>query len=528
MNKRITRRQFVETTAGIGLAGVASRTLAEEEAAAPQAKAEAHPNVLVIHVDQHRVDCLGAYGNSDIRTPHIDALAADGVRYTNSFCPYPVCTPSRYSLLSGRYVHQHRGWTNHCTLPPGTETFPSIVRKGGYATKAVGKMHFTPTYLDLGFEEMVLSEQNGPGRWDDDYHRLLRSQGLVDWNDLEDQLAEYRKHARAEYWDTFGALPSNLPEELHSTQWAADHAVETLEAWGPSRHLLMVGFIKPHHPFDPPKSWADAYDPGALTLLPGWTDTCFEHDLALGKGYFPNEDLTEPALRRAMAYYYAAIEHIDREVGRMIAVLKRKRLYDSTLIVFTSDHGEYMGCHHMLLKGNNMYDALVKVPLIIKYPSSRNAGTVSDALVNNIDLAPTILNQTSCRPAEGMAGADLARAGADAREIVFSEGRGGQHAMARSKTRKLILCQRKGQPLFYDLEKDPLETQNRHEDPAYHDEIQALTKAIESWRRFEDLPKTYLDENAPVIAQPNVPPRDDDHRENIIAYFHEKMDEQQG
>ena len=132
-----------------------------------------HPNILLIHADQHRFDCLGAYGHPDIRTPNIDALAADGVRYENSFCPFPVCTPSRYSLLSGQYVHQHRGWDNHCTLPPGTETFPAILKQAGYKTAAVGKMHFTPTYLDVGFDEMVLAEQDGPGRWDDDYHRQL-------------------------------------------------------------------------------------------------------------------------------------------------------------------------------------------------------------------------------------------------------------------------------------------------------------------------------------------------------------------
>jgi len=99
-------------------------------------------------------------------------------------------------------------------------TFPRILRTAGYRTKAVGKMHFTPTYLDVGFDELLLAEQDGPGRWDDDYHRYLMQQGLVDRNDLEDQLVnEYRKSARKEYWDTFGALVSNLPEEHHSTTW---------------------------------------------------------------------------------------------------------------------------------------------------------------------------------------------------------------------------------------------------------------------------------------------------------------------
>ena len=138
------------------------------------------PNILIIMADQHRADCLGAYGNPDIQTPHIDSLATDGARYPNSFCPFPVCTPSRYSFLSGLYVGQHLGGSNHCTLPAGLPTFPRVLRENGYRTKAVGKMHFTPTYLDVGFEEMWLAEQNGPGRYDDDYHRWLMAEGLSD------------------------------------------------------------------------------------------------------------------------------------------------------------------------------------------------------------------------------------------------------------------------------------------------------------------------------------------------------------
>lgn len=123
------------------------------------------PNILIVQADQHRMDCIGAYGNDEIQTPHLDALAGDGVRYDNSFCPFPVCTPSRYSFLAGLYVRQHLGGSNHCTLPQGLPTFPKVLKGAGYRTKAVGKMHFTPTYADVGFEEMLLAEQNGPGRY---------------------------------------------------------------------------------------------------------------------------------------------------------------------------------------------------------------------------------------------------------------------------------------------------------------------------------------------------------------------------
>ena len=99
------------------------------------------PNILLIHTDQHRIDCLGAYGNKDVQTPNIDTLAADGVRFENSFCPYPVCTPSRYSMLSGLYVHEHRGWTNHSTLDPKIETFPKKLKTVGYNDKTSYTRH---------------------------------------------------------------------------------------------------------------------------------------------------------------------------------------------------------------------------------------------------------------------------------------------------------------------------------------------------------------------------------------------------
>ena len=167
------------------------------------------PNILLIMADQHRWDTVGFNGNAQVQTPHLDALAEDGVNYPHTICPYPVCTPSRYSLLSGIYVHQHGGWSNHCTLEPNIETYPRLLRDQGYATKAVGKMHFTPTYLDTGFEEMALCEQDGDGRYDDDYHRALVENELVDAIDLYDQRREYRRYAPPEYWETFGAMASD-------------------------------------------------------------------------------------------------------------------------------------------------------------------------------------------------------------------------------------------------------------------------------------------------------------------------------
>jgi len=478
-------------------------------------------NILIIMADQHRYDCLGAYGNKDIRTPHIDALAEDGVVFDNSFCASPVCTPSRYSFITGLYPHQHLGWGNRSTIPAGLATFPKLLREAGYLTKAVGKMHYTPTYLDVGFGEMELAEQNGDGRYDDDYHAYLMRRGEADCIDLIDQVKKYRKRASEHYWDSFGAMESNLPEELHSTTWIGERGLEALDRWEGDRNLLMVSFIKPHHPFDPPAPWSRMYDPQRLTLLPGWTESCLPHDLQCSKGYFGHERLTEPALRQAMALYYGSISQIDHYVGKMVEKLKQKGLYDDTLILYTSDHGEYMGFHHLLLKGNYMYDPLAKVPLVIKYPGNRHKGTRRSDLVSNVDIAPTLLALAGCSGGEAMAGKDLSQ-GPTGREFVFAEiGRGTQY-MLRSETRKLILHKDRSLSLYIDLEKDPLELHNLFFEAEYREEVRRMSETLYSFVLFESVSPNHVDAEANVIDDPARTGKD---ASAVMRYFDERMDD---
>ncbi|WP_105615477.1 sulfatase family protein [Vallitalea okinawensis] len=478
------------------------------------------PNILLIHADQHRFDCLGAYGNKDIKTPNIDSLARDGVVYNNSFCSFPVCTPSRYSLLSGLQVRQHSGWTNHCTLPSYINTFPKVLRSQGYQTASVGKMHFTPTYLDVGFDKMVLCEQDGPGRFDDDYHRELMDKGLWDRNDLEDQRAEYRENAPEEYWDSLGSMVSNLQDEYHSTSWIGRKALEEITEWKEDGNLLMVGFVKPHHPFDPSESWSDLYDPNELSILPGWTEACLERDLAFSKGYFPHDDNDEAKVKKVMAYYYANISHIDHEVGKMIALLKEKGLYDNTIIIYTSDHGDYMGFHHLMLKGNYMYDPVIKVPLIIKYVNSNQGGGVSEQLVSNIDLASTIVHLAGVEKPEQMEDYNILE---DKREFVVSESGHQTEYMIRDSRYKLLLSKDENKSLFFDLENDPLELENRYYDEAYQDAIKKFKEKLRHWALFEVVIPTSLDEYADIIKQDNALGYDVERRGTSEQYFREKM-----
>ena len=284
----------------------------------------------------------------------------------------------------------------------------------------------------------------------------------------------------------------------------------------------MVGFIKPHHPFDPPAPWHKMYNPGKLSILTGWTDKCYDYDLKYSRGYFPNDTLTEPVLRRVMAYYYASISQIDHHVGRMLRLLRQKGIYEDTLVVYTADHGDFMGFHHMLLKGNYMYDPLIKVPLIIKWPGNERGGTVSQRMVNNIDLAPTLCRLAGCLPAPQMHGRALQDPGGG-HDLIFAEADGGRQVMVRSGSSMLILADPRSENLFFDLRKDPLEMNNLYSSPEYHDEVQRMTAVLSAWRCKDSKPQAYQHYDAPQVHQPNAPSHDLSHRDVIIQYYRDKM-----
>nr|WP_307990978.1 sulfatase-like hydrolase/transferase [uncultured Niameybacter sp.] len=461
-------------------------------------------NILFIMGDQHRWDCIGAYGNKVLQTPNIDGLAKDGVLHTQHYTTYPVCTPSRYSILSGLYTHQHLGWSNTCTLAKGFSTFPKVLRKEGYRTVAIGKMHATPTYLDMGFDKMLLCEQDGNGRYDDDYHKYLKENNLIDENDLIDQRHEFRLKADETYWNTCGAIKSNLDEKHHSTTWITDRALEELEGWGKEGHMMLVSYVKPHHPFDPPAPYDTMYNPDEIELLPGYTDEVPEVDYAHNTGYFDHKTLTKEKLKKITAYYYGSISHMDHHIGRLVQALKDKGIYEDTLIVYTSDHGEYLGFHHMLLKANYMYDPLAKVPLIIKYPKNQYHGQVNEQISCNIDLAPTFLSQADCAIPGTMKGLDLSDQKVG-RQMTICEGFRADicdgvlekyyEYMVRSKNYKLIISKNFEHYMFFDLINDPYELKDVSNEDKYKEEIEKHKAFLAQTMTFDALSPIYLNED---------------------------------
>ena len=390
-------------------------------------------NILFITADQLRADALGCYDNPVIQTPHIDALANDGVRFTNMFTAYPVCAPNRASIVTGRYPTVHRLRANGMRLPDTELTLMSVLRAHGYKTYGAGKMHFGPQwhfpgdgrpivdpdpvdaidpqpdgaeYPWYGFDSVMLTEDHRTGP----YGAYLAERGYDVWDELHS--ASYPQHA---------TVCSPFPEEHHQSTWITDRAIDYLDEHPDGEpFFLWVSYVHPHHPFNPPAPYDTMYDPEDMPLpvweedeVAGWPEAYREKYLAKAGGHEAVGmcDLEDKDWQRIKAYYYGMISLIDKNVGRVIDVLRQRGQLENTLIVFNSDHGENLGDHRLLFKGTT-YDCVTNVPYILTWPQCPNPGETRDLLCSSVDIMPTLLELAGVQAPEpsGMQGRSLSPA----------------------------------------------------------------------------------------------------------------------
>lgn len=438
----------------------------------------ARPNVILILTDQHRWDCVGYAGNPDVRTPNLDALATHGVNFSQALCQYPLGAPSRSSLLTGQYASTHGVLDNGQDLPETAETLPKLLHRAAYTTGCVGKMLFHPRRTDHGFDAMHLAGQDGLDRGEDEYHKWLAERGVVD--ELEAWEHGDRKKAPKQYWDSFGAQPSNLPEAFHSTTWIGNTAVRFLQSTR-EPFFLMMSFVKPHHPFDPPAPWHSLYNPASLALPGGWRLPVSEDDARQG-GLFNPCAMTEARFRQVLAYYYASISHLDQQVGRLLATLT-SRGFTNNVFVFCADHGDCMGQHGLVGKGPaRCYDALLRVPLVVAGLAGQRHGKLESAPAQLIDVMPTILDAVGLDIPPSVEGRSLVPLLLHAKEPLrteaYCEGPGGVR-IVRGRRYKLIEAPGNDPRAFYDLKKDPHEFDNLYGDPKTAAKQAELTRALQ-------------------------------------------------
>lgn len=359
-------------------------------------------NILFLMPDQLRADFLGCYGAGFARTPHLDALAAESTVFERCIAPTPICVPSRASLLTGQSSAESEIMANDLWLRPdrrdcGVDSWPELLSGAGCQTYAVGKMHFTPWDAGEGFHTRIIAEDKRHTGVQDDYAEHLA------------RIGARKLHGRemAGYLENGGACVSPLAPGDHVDMWCADRATELLRAHDPDLPFaMMVGFPSPHCPYDPPAEMAALFDPADMPApapatvesdaLRPWLIQNMKKDwAAIDYSRFTPEQV---ALVRA--HYSALIHMLDMAVGRLLAALEETGMAQDTLIVFTSDHGDFVGDYGLVCK-NYFMDGSVRVPMILKAPGrapSRRADTVALP-----DLYPTLLEAAGVTPREGLA-----------------------------------------------------------------------------------------------------------------------------
>ncbi|MXU65073.1 sulfatase family protein [Oceanomicrobium pacificus] len=424
------------------------------------------PDILFLLPDQLRPDFLGCYGAGFLKTPHIDALAEAGLRYETCISPSPICVPARASMLTGQSamgcgVMDNLHWPRPDRPAMGLRTWPDHLASAGYATAAIGKMHFYPWDISEGFDTRVIAEDKRHIHIRDDYDAALRAAGLR------------KVHAREQegYVDGKGASISDLPEPYQVDRWVAGQAAEAIRAADPDRPLaMMVGFPGPHCPYDPPREALDSIDPASLPApLPRTAESATHHAAFVasykrGWADIDYSDLTDAHVRGIRHHYAALVERLDQDVGTIIAALRESGRLDNTIVIFASDHGDYLGDFGLVGK-TYFHEPAIRVPLIVADFRAPAPGVEARA-VSLLDLYPSFLDwagvEVPCH-ARGRRLGDI-----DRDRIITGATVHGM--MARGLGWKLVRY-RNGTVALFDLTRDPQEQQNRIGDQP---EIQAV------------------------------------------------------
>ena len=406
------------------------------------------PNILILYTDQQRWDALGANGNDEILTPNLDALAASSSNFSHHFVQNPVCMPSRVSMLSGRYPSSlgitHMG----VPVPEDLMTLPQILRGYGYHRANVGKLHFLPhanrdhrlPHPAYGFDQLEIADE--PGVYEDAYRAWVRQRAPDEMDKISagippmtriwqramgiDDTVSHRgdPDGRSDFTE---GIPFAAADGLTHTAFVADRAIDTI------RHarqpfLCIAGFYSPHAPWIAPQRYLDLYDPGELSVHD------YPAEIQRQRPDNPSEQYSDHQLRRAKQGYYAMISEVDEVVGQILDALESSGQRENTIIVFTSDHGEWLGEHLMFGKGYPAHDAVSRVPLIISAPGGLASQQI-DGLVEAVDILPTLLQLAGIQippPLQGQSLANAIMSGSEAgKSAAITEGDGWKSLRTR-------------------------------------------------------------------------------------------------
>ena len=430
------------------------------------------PNVLIVFTDQQSCWTLGCYGGGVVDTPNIDRLASDGARFTSYFTNHAWCTPARGTFFTGRYPHCHGAWVNHMPLNRDEVTFGEVLRRQGYDTGYAGKWH-----LD-GFP--------CPGFVNPD-----RSMGFTDCRCMYNRGSwKYMASRRRPEWQPAVLHSQSEPvgdEETYPTDYLTTEAIRFIRRERDNPFCFVLSINDPHPaylvrpPYDAMFRPEDMPVPRTFNQegLPSWTNGT----LARGPFTADNTD-RELSLRIQKANYCGMVKLIDDSVGRVLDALEEGGVLDNTVVVFTTDHGDYMGEHG--LRGKNLlYEAVYRIPLLVRWPKAIAPGTEVDRICSTVDFQQTLLGLMGVEPTGREQGADASPflrgrsvAWEDAAFLYHTDHECAfEYAGIVTHEHHLVLA-KSGESILFDRLSDPDQTNNLFGDPAYAGVVRDLTSRI--------------------------------------------------
>lgn len=450
------------------------------------------PNIVLIMTDQLRGDALGFAGHPDVKTPYLDTLASKGVVFDRAYSSCPSCIAARAALHTGMSQEHHGrvGYADH--IPWNyTHTMAGELSAAGYYTQCVGKMHVHPLRNYLGFHNVELH---------DGYLHCARY-GSVPYRESQFVADDYfywlkeELGVSADVTDTgidcnsYLARPWMHEEKYHPTNWVTDRSLDFLRRRDPRKpFFLMASYLRPHPPFDAPQYYFYLYSGKELRspFVGTWeTDKYLKRD---GRIFDSKTGPIDPELaRQAQIGYYACITHLDHQIGRLIMALIEQEVYDDTVILFTSDHGEELCDHHMFRK-SRPYEGSCRIPLIISagknvLPSLKTS-SVSHTVAELRDIMPTLLDIAGADIPESVDGQSLLPA-AENPETKIRTWLHGEHAYGEfsnhwivTETDKYIWLSSTGQEQYFNLKDDPHELTDLSGDPSSASRITELRKHL--------------------------------------------------
>ena len=488
----MTRKEFLNA----GLAGLAA---AGSQLRAPAQSGGRPKNVLLLMSDQHRRDCLGIEGHRFAQTPNLDALARSGVRFGSAYCSNPVCTPSRASLLTGLYTHNHQAWNNTTPWPFERKTIAHYFSRAGYMTALIGKMHFVDAQTHgfdyrLDFNDWYQFLGPKTKLYADELSRANSGSGMpqIDdlWRDEDDpwkavRTLDSRKGAVAV------GRSSEIPEQDHFDNFVARETVRFLKTHGKRQPFFAIcSCLKPHDPFMPARRFASMFRAEDMQLPPTWGKV----DVA----QVPNEvrnairvngptpELSDPVqAKQRIAMYYANLAQLDDALGQVLSALKALDLEKDTIVLYTADHGEMLGDHGLWQKFQ-FYEGSCGVPLIVRAPSVTSAASRCMMPVSLVQVLPTLaeLCGVSTPQLDAPALVPQLRDATAVRDVpVFSEFNlqtpRAKYMLRRNDFKYTLRVNDMSE--LYDMKRDPDEMANLALKPEYRGRVEQMKQELFAW-----------------------------------------------